>query len=201
MSHFNDVSLPKLPGMTYEFPQLVRVLQVISVGGTTSQPVDRSTGSSLSAGASRLVATFAPSCLPPPQNARSRPQTLVYKNGFAFPREDVNVMMGNATLADLGAGVNILGQKTSIGNLSGPGLLATGGAGNSSQTFAEAAIADGGSATTNALNMSSAPDWVAFDRQVRPVSDLFPCTRHELDRFSRAEQPSRAGPPLLRILP
>lgn len=95
----------------------------------------------------------------------------MYKNGFAFPREDVNVMMGNATLADLGAGVNNLGAKSTIGTLSGPGQLsATGGAGNSSQAFAEAAAADGGLASTSALNLSTAPDWVAFDRQVRAAS-------------------------------
>lgn len=115
---FSDVSLPKLPGMTYDYPQM---------------------------------------------NARNRPQTLIYKNGFAFPREDVNVMMGNATLADLGAGMSTFGTKTN-----GPGL-ATGGAGGagSSQAWAEAQAGTGaGGGPAGTLNMSTAPDWVAFDRQV-----------------------------------
>lgn len=97
----------------------------------------------------------------------------MYKNGFAFPREDVNVMMGNATLADLGAGVNNLGLKTNVGTMSGPGqLLATGG--KSSQTYAEAGIGGG---TASNLNMSTAPDWVAFDRQVRISRTCTPARR------------------------
>lgn len=108
-------------------------------------------------------------------------------------------MMGSTTLSDLGVGVNNLGQKTSIGTLSGPGLLATGGAGNSSQTFAEAAAADGGPASASALNLSTAPDWLSFDRQVLPHFASLACSPRCCVRVCLSHSILRSASQVLRF--